>query len=900
MTRKRWLCLIAVILLANAGATCLLSTTSPELDIQRESSPWSRIVAAAVGASRWPIRTADSSDIRDIMLLVGLGLACLVVGIGADGTRLGGATPPLRGAAPSLPGAALRSAEAWLWFATAGVIVLSLTSMAVNRSAALSWGWMVRFACGAGWAILLARTVSTSRARQVVLGLLGVAGAAMLFGLAHRADRGYEHFQWPIGPITVTGALAAAWAAMAGALAVGRRAGRSVWLHRVFAGLVCILAAYVLQQTGRRAPAVGFAFAILVTGLLLARTVLKRRTANLLVVAAFVAAIAGAGYYTVAQSRSSRVEVAGPVTIRFEYWRLSTQLIAEAPLLGHGPDLFVAKMTSLMAPLRAYSPHVYHGNIDPHAHNEWLQAAVELGVPGAILYLALPLGVIVHGVRRLDRLGRGMSAGRDPPAGDADRGVILSMIAGLAAIVVLDAASITLRGPIMPIWYWTLLGLLASASRGSPMAASRPATADNHHGRAKQGRGGEHQRARADEAPPPTPFPSRRAALISVGVISLGFAAVDLEHSRAACEHEVVPSSAALVRLWADKTLPAWRENAVRALEAAMSRPGAENLEVAEALTEEVYAWWPGSPEAPAAYADALLRGDKRSEGARVLEEALSSRWDPFNRVANILYAERVATAPAEKLTCVRRAIRSSRLDELLRAIALQALASPDASAAMEQELLEVRRIAAGEPGESAREALVELLRISAAAKEQAGRLPEAITDQRLAAEFYRRLEQEHHPYRRRSDVETDAFLTLARMLYAANHADYQAAYEAIIAAERYAILGIRHASLAKPQPEDGFVGGEVVPTEYPEDLRPMWQLSSLLHILVGREQQLMARVFAGLPQDQWNDTAVRRELVRLYRQAAADMTGLPAAQRPEHYRYILEMAGQMGPAAGR
>jgi len=388
--------------------------------------------------------------------------------------------------------------------------------------------------------------------------------------------------------------------------------------------------------------------------------------------------------------------------------------------------------------------------------------------------------------------------------------------------------------------------------------------------------------------------------LIGVGVVSLGVAVVDLEHSRAACEHVVHPNSKNLVRLWSEETLGAWRENALQALETAIQQPRPDELAVAESLSREVYSWWPGVSDSSAAYADVLLRLDKKQEAAKVLEEALSPRWNPFNRVANILYSERIAGDPVERLTCIRRAIHAAAFDDVLKAVALSAMQLPAAQQAVEQELSQARRIAAGEPDESAKDATVELLRINAAANAQAGNLQEAIADQRLAAEFYRRLERANHRYRRRAGVEAETFQTLAQMLYSANHADYPAAYEAVVAAERYAVLGIKHETLADPRPEDGFVGGEVVPTEYPESLQPMWRLSALLHILVGREQQLMPRVFASVPRSQWNDAGVRRELARVYGQAAADMTALPAEQRPKQYPRILEMAGQMKPAWGR
>jgi hypothetical protein len=81
---------------------------------------------------------------------------------------------------------------------------------------------------------------------------------------------------------------------------------------------------------------------------------------------------------------------------------------------------------------------------------------VEIGLPGALLYLALPVGLIVHGVRRLDRSwftfrSSATDGGTGGGAAEAPRSLILSLIAGLLVIVVLDSASVTLRGSTMPI-----------------------------------------------------------------------------------------------------------------------------------------------------------------------------------------------------------------------------------------------------------------------------------------------------------------------------------------------------------------------------------------------------------------------------------------------------------------
>ena len=91
---------------------------------------------------------------------------------------------------------------------------------------------------------------------QTVVGLLAVGAAALMLTIWHRADRGYAHFSWPIGPITIVGGLAAVWAALSGVWGVG------LAIQRRPAGAVlalgaCALCLYGLQQTERRSPAMG-------------------------------------------------------------------------------------------------------------------------------------------------------------------------------------------------------------------------------------------------------------------------------------------------------------------------------------------------------------------------------------------------------------------------------------------------------------------------------------------------------------------------------------------------------------------------------------------------------------------------------------------------------------------
>jgi len=768
------------------------------------------------------------------------------------------------------------TAQRWLILTAGGVLLLGSLSAMRNHSLALSWGWLVRFASGAGWALLLARTLSARHARRVILGLGAVALLAVGLTLADRSDRGLADFNWPMGTVTAVGALTAAWASVTAAMVIGQFRSRQVIPSTAFCAIVAAAATYTLWQTQRRAPAVG-----LVAGTTLAVSILLwlrfRSKARALAIAllCLVAADLGA-LYTYQRLTRSFTE---PLGLRATYWRLSAGLVAQRPLLGYGPETFLVHMTNTLAPLRARSPTVYRGDIDFYAHNEWVQAAVELGLPGAIMYFALPIGIIVLAIRRLRPKPSFDAADGDggrPESQLIHRAAVLAMIAGLVSIMVTECASITLRFPTVPVWYWTFLGLLLGLSdsrqttpREPPAPASRWAST------------------------------SRIPALAAAATACWLALAAEVVHASNQARETVTPRTMSLTRLFIDSTFAALNDNAIRASAVAHERRRPEDIETAESLWKELHTLMPGLRDIPARYADILILAGKREAAKSVLEDALSERINPFNVTANTLYARFIADDPLVKLRCVQRALRSGALNESLRTILAEVLTHTTAMEALEQDLPLARSVASAPPDESAADAAVELLRISAFARERSEGPSTAIADQRLAADFYRRLDAERSRYRRQLAAEADAFAGLARLLYAAGPDNSRQAYDAIIVAERHALLNIEHRSLAHPKPEEGFLCGEVLPLEFPAELHPLWRLSALLHVAVGDERHLSTRVLMSMPQEEWRDEmSVWREIAAVYRQAANDLGALPPSERPAHYGRIRSIAAAAERAA--
>jgi len=214
------------------------------------------------------------------------------------------------------------------------------------------------------------------------------------------------------------------------------------------------------------------------------------------------------------------------------------------------------------------------------------------------------------------------------------------------------------------------------------------------------------------------------------------------------------------------------------------------------------------------------------------------------------------------------------------------------AKAELVEDLARLDRAKAGVLGDFPRrlDISLEALRVLAFICFQSSHTREAIAYQKAAAEWYHRLEIAVHPYRRGADAETDAFYRLARMNYETDPPDFAEASRAICEAERYAVLGIRHEKVALPEPALGFVGGEVVPTEYPERLRPLWRLSAILHMAVGDWRDLDMRILASIPQEQWTPESLRREKAMVAQIACLSLSKLPINKRPTHYHQLCQM----------
>jgi|GEM_PF-4295751 len=95
---------------------------------------------------------------------------------------------------------------------------------------------------------------------------------------------------------------------------------------------------------------------------------------------------------------TSSEENASSARERLEVWPAVLKQISVSPIVGFGPETFAVTFASFAPP--TVNTREDQGEILDHVHNELLDWAVQIGVPGMIAYLCLILGLIVQGWKK--------------------------------------------------------------------------------------------------------------------------------------------------------------------------------------------------------------------------------------------------------------------------------------------------------------------------------------------------------------------------------------------------------------------------------------------------------------------------------------------------------------------
>jgi len=791
-----------------------------------------------------PIEMTAGSDLR--YYSVTIGLAGLLVVLAARRLQIG------RG-------------SRWFEWAGLGVSLAAISSSLVNGTWELSRGWVLWYASGFGWAVIVARLFVGQR--DLMLGLAGASVVAFVGAattLWHRETVGIRYLLWPIGPITISAALGAAWSAGAVGFAAVRvcdargtnqpAPGALIWT--VIVGGTAVAMVVI---AGRMAAWAGLATGVVwIVGLLIWGGTGRRAR-----VLGFAVMVVFAGGFLFQRSTGARRDVGGSLSVRTYYWKAIGAALPQSWMLGAGPDMFVARATTDLARTRSEMPRVLHGTVERSAHSEWLQAIYELGVPGGILYLALPVGTLFVALGTFRRMSPGPR-----------RAMLAAASAGLVAIVVCEAASINLRYGTMPAWYWTLIGLTLAASREGGLAATLPAWA-------------------------PRPLVLRLAA----GGVAAALALVVVSdviagHAQARARGEMVRGRAAdaadLLRIATGRLgAEQWLRTRFELGEALTAMPGEKaSRDAAVAAWHELAATCPGYPGVGGRLAAALLNAGQVDEAWRMAQAFVDS-YEPYDAATNLLLAGRFAAEPLARVDRLRNALRSTGVNDAMHRDIASWLAASSAVSEWDRQVQKAGRdIETRAPDEWDDALAPETLRVEAARRSASGDVAGAARAQMLATRGYQKLADGNEPSRRTSAAEADAWARAAAYVFQCDPAQYAEAFRMAREAERLAVLGIGHEELRDPPPNGDFIGDVVVPTEQPAWMRPIWRLSAKSGMAAGATKNLHLRILSSLPEDRWNAAAVQAEQAELARELVKAFSGLPPERRPASYEWLVETAG--------
>lgn len=769
------------------------------------------------------------------------------------------------------------------WFEGLAVFTATwaLCSATINGTMSVSLGWVFALVVGCGWAVWISRFVAMHAAEAIVFVASGILAVGAMLALWHRYAMGSPFFELPIGPVTITAPLAAMglsftliWL-LGSILFRGQLVGGELRpLSLIWSMLIGLVLFMLLATAARRGAWIALAASVTAMTSLMAFGRFRGRPIRGVLLIGGVIGFLAAGFHFQQNVLSPRATATSSVQVRAEYWR---HLLSELParfLFGKGPNTFAFEMTTAMALTRADQPRFFRGRVDYEAHNEWLQAAFELGLPGAAAYLGMPLGVILLAIRRWKR------SPSEPAAA-----LVLACAAGLIVVLVSELGSINLRHPILHAWYWTLLGVGLALLRSQPLPA-------NDAGRFVK-----------------SSLRYRGAALVAAILILL-VVGVDIrrgmahEQGRMAVgkddELAVGQLEAAIGRmgvrnwLWTRTDLAGQYSNQLRAARRSAEDVAEVDGRRAVALWREVYEACPGYPDAGYRLAEAmLLTGDKVSALAVVTDYL--NRIDPYDRQANLLRIQLGGQSAIEKVNCIRRALRSSPIDGRLASLALRDLTAESAGAEW-ANLVDraLRDTEADDPSQWADPLAPETLRLEALRLTTTGELPRAAHLARQAADAYGQLAERGAAVRRAAAVEADAWYLAARMLFESQPAQYATCFDLIRRAEQSARLELAAAPGRSPQDLD--LSPVALRRRTPE-LRQLLRFSGQMHLAAGADlREVARRANWSIPGDSHTQAQVDAEVGRMAAELLDAFGAIAEPQRPPNMAQLAQLARRATP----
>jgi len=321
----------------------------------------------------------------------------------------------------------------------------------------------------AGLGLLGTRWIPKFALLQPVLSLLpvkltGLPGAAEGFHPNEVAGA----LLW-VAPLGIMCALAAIGDAQALSRALGRARAIALTALALLTALVLVGVLFLTQSRGG-----WIAAALVLPALVILHARGRARFALVALIA--VVLIAGLLWFGIARPDSLRSLVLGPaedpargmslenLSVRVEIWSRAIYGIEDFSITGMGMNTF-RRVLPVLYPLFSIGPETDIG----HAHNTFLQAGVDLGLPGLIAYIAIHISAFAM----LISLWRRMNDLPLPLA--LSRAAILGLGGGLAAQLLYGITDAVALGAKPGLLWWLLLALVAALFRLLPFRVNIPA-----------------------------------------------------------------------------------------------------------------------------------------------------------------------------------------------------------------------------------------------------------------------------------------------------------------------------------------------------------------------------------------------------------------------------------------
>ncbi len=223
------------------------------------------------------------------------------------------------------------------------------------------------------------------------------------------------------------------------------------------------VSAFALILTQSRGAYTGMAVFLAIVPLVLLPEAGRRRYRRMALAIAIPLALATIGFLVWAAQDPSGIlpgslalQLEDSLPRRLQFWQRALAIISDFPITGIGLNSVRLIMPEFYPPLITEP-----GTLIGHVHNEILQAAVDLGLPGLVAFLTLQFGGLWLAWRSWQTSPTTAALPGWPAATLLPRAAALGLGGGLVAHMVFGLADATALGAKPGILWWMCLGLLA-------------------------------------------------------------------------------------------------------------------------------------------------------------------------------------------------------------------------------------------------------------------------------------------------------------------------------------------------------------------------------------------------------------------------------------------------------